>query len=227
MVGSNVVVSAGAWDSLSATGTSPNMSVTATANGTTVDTPLTTGTITPGGQSAGLLTAINSYIPSYQAALDTVASNLASTVNTQLESGYTASGTTGTANDLFTGTTAASISVAITNPAGIAAATNASAAANDGSNAQAMAELFNSPTGPDQAYRTLIQQIGSDTQTTNNQVTTQTAVATAAQQNLQAVTGVNTDQQMVSLISFQQAYQASAKVISTVDQAMQSLLAAV
>ncbi len=227
MVGNSVVVSAGAWDSLSTTGSGPNEAVTATANGTTVDSPLTTGTISPGGQAAGLLTAINSYIPKYQAALDSVARDLASTVNTQLEQGYTASGTTGAANDLFTGTTAATIGVAITDPAGIAAATDPTAAANDGSNAQAMAELYNSATGPDQAYRTLVEQIGSDTQTTNNQVTTQTAVATAAQQNLQAVTGVNTDQQMVALINFQQAYQASAKVISTVDQAMQSLLAAV
>jgi len=38
---------------------------------------------------------------------------------------------------------------------------------------------------------------------------------------------VNTDQQMVMLINYQQAYEASAKLISTIDNSVQALLAAV
>jgi flagellar hook-associated protein 1 FlgK len=52
-------------------------------------------------------------------------------------------------------------------------------------------------------------------------------VANAAQQDLAAVSGVDTNSQMVMMINYQQAYQASAKVISTVDTMIQSLLQAV
>lgn len=179
-------------------------------------------TLTPPSASSGPAAPS---IPGFLSQLDTVANDLINTVNPVLESGYTASGAAGTA--LFSGTGAAGISVAITNPTDIAAATNPSAAANDGSNAQALADLYNSPTGPDQAYRSLFQNIGSATQAADNQVQAQTAVANAAEQNLQAIAGVNSDSQLVNLMNFQQAYQASAKVISTVDTAIQSLLSAV
>ena len=90
-----------------------------------------------------------------------------------------------------------------------------------------MAELYNAAGGPDQNYQSYIQGLGAQVQNTNNQVQAQTSVANAAQQNLQAVAGVNPDQQMVQMLSTQQAYQASAKLISTVSTMMQSLLASV
>jgi len=57
-------------------------------------------------------------------------------------------------------------------------------------------------------------------------VQAQTSVANAAQQNLQAIQGVNTNDQMVQMLTYQQAYQASAKLISTVDTMMQALIQA-
>ena len=204
-----------------------------TAGGTTSLLASPTGVAVPvtSGSIAGLLAGINQYIPQYQSDLDQTADALATTVNTQLAAGYTASGASGSLDPLFTGTSAQSLAV---NPAVMndpqllaAASTTGAAAGNDGSNAQAMAELGTSPTGPDATYRSLIQSIGAVTQSVGSQVTAQTAVASQAQAALSAGTGVNLDTELTNLMSYQQNYQASAKLLTTVDQAMQSLLDAV
>ena len=181
---------------------------------------------------AGQLAAINQYLPAYQSQLDATANELASTVNTQLAAGYTATGCLGSRRiPLFQGSGAAGLTVnaaVVSNPQLIAASSTATLpdATNDGGNAQAMAELFNVPTGPDSQYQSLIQGLGSQVQAVNNQVQAQTSVANAAQQNLQAIVGVNTNDQMVQMLTYQQAYQASAKLISTVDTMMQALIQA-
>lgn len=182
------------------------------------------------GSAAGLLAAVNLYLPSYQSQVDTVANNLANVVNTQLAAGYTATGTPGSA--LFTGSGAAGLAVnpaVVANPALIATASTSSlpAATNDGSNAQALAALYNAPNGPDAAWQAAVVNVGSQVSEINSQVQSQTATANSAQQNLQAVTGVNQNAALIDLMNFQSTYQAAAKVVTTVDTALQSLLAAV
>ncbi len=217
-------------------------------------TPLTTSLVSnaagaavpvTGGTLAGLLTAVNVNIPAYRSQLDAVAVDLAGTVNTQLGSGYDAVGNTDVAAGtgvgphnsapLFTigpGTAGAAATIAVNaavvaDPQLLAAASSATNGANDGSNAQAMAELGTSATGPDQAYRTFITNLGSDVQTVTSQSQAQQSLSQSLGASLQSVIGVNTDQQTVDMLQYQQAYQASAKVVSTVDTMVQSLLAAV
>lgn len=214
----------GNWnDTLSLTGSPGSLAITTTS--TAVAIPASSGT------ASGLMAALNQYLPAYGSQLDASANALASTVNNQLAAGYTATGASGAGYPLFSGSGAAGLTV---NPA-VAADTSLIAASgtstlpnavNDGSNAQAMAELYNSATGPDQAYQTFIQGMGSQVQAVNSQVQSQTSVSTAASQNLASVAGVNTNDQMVQLLAFQQAFQASAKLISSVDTMMQSLIQA-
>ncbi len=183
------------------------------------------------GSMAGLLSSLNRYLPDYRQQLDTVADDLASTVNSRLAAGYTASGTSGATDPLFVGTGAAGLTV---NPAVVAdpmllaaSGTAGAAAANDGSNAQAVAELGTVTTGPDAAYQTLVQSIGADTQNVNSQLEAQTSVANQAEQAQQAVSGVNMTQELTNLVTFQQNYEASAKLMTVVDATVQSLLTAV
>jgi flagellar hook-associated protein 1 FlgK len=217
-------------------GSPATLSVVSGNTGVTV--PVTSGT------AAGLLQALNVNIPGYQSQLDSVATALATTVNNQLGQGYDAAGNSDVAAGSGVGPNssaplfvigsasgaAATISVnpaVAGNPQLLAMASSATNAANDGSNAQAMAELGTSPSGPDALYRTFITSMGSQVQTVTSQSQAQQSLAQSMQSSLQSVVGVNTDQQTVDMLGFQQAYQASAKVISTIDTMVQSLLAAV
>lgn len=215
------------------------------------------------GSMAGLLTGVNSMIPHYQGELNNVAANLATAVNSQLAQGYTAPGVTpptgvspaagptagllGSQLPLFAATgggtpTAATITVnpdVAANPKLIAAASSAAnaagAGANDGSNAQTMAELANATSTPppasvqipDVTYQQLVEGIGSATQSINTQVAAQSSVANQAQQALQGATGVNQNTELTNLMQYQAAYQASAKLVTVIATTIQSLLQAV
>jgi flagellar hook-associated protein FlgK len=94
--------------------------------------------------------------------------------------------------------------------------------------------LVKTPTTPAKAmmmpgarYQTLVQGMGADTQGVDSQLASQTSVAAQAQQALQSVSGVNLDQELTNLLGYQQNYEASAKLLATVDATVQSLLQAV
>ncbi len=237
-IGGVALVQANEAEQLHSTTGASGQTAIVTANGG-VTVPVQSGSI------AGLLSGINTQIPGYLGQLNDVANALAGTVNNQLAAGYTASGVSGATLPLFTANgatttptssvTAATITVNPTftgaNGASSIAAASAPPAAStqtfDASNAQAMAELSTSTTGPDVAYQQLVENIGSDTQNVNTQVSAQTSVANQAQQALQSATGVNTNTELTNLMQFQASYQASAKLVSIIATTMQSLLAAV
>jgi flagellar hook-associated protein 1 len=220
-------------------------SSTATTGKTTLSVELALGAKTTlpvpvsSGSVAGLLSAVNTSIPKGQSMLNSVAAALATTVNNELKTAYTATGAPAASTpdhwQMFVGTPTASgievNSAMAATPSLIAVsstdATTGRAAANNGGVAQAMAELGTTPTGPDAKYQTLVQSIGALTQSVNNQMEAQTAVAAQAKQALQGVTGVDVTTDLTSLLSFQQNYEASAKVLNTVDSAVQTLLQAV
>jgi flagellar hook-associated protein 1 FlgK len=211
-------------------------------SGTGVVVPVSSGSI------AGLLSTVNTYLPAVRKELNGVAQALATKVNSTLKTaflptGAPAAGTVSTPTpqhwQMFTngagsttGITAANITVNKTmeqTPSLIAVSRSStpSAAKNTGAVAQKMAELGTTPKGPDATYQTLVENIGAATQSVNDQLQAQTAVATQATQALQAVSGVNVTEELTSLLTFQQNYEASAKVLTTVDATVQALLQAV
>lgn len=177
---------------------------------------------------------------SYMVALDQVAASLASTVNSQQLAGVDPAGQPGQA--LFVssstqsgaGVTAANIAVASTvqaTPSLLATAsgpgTTPATPTLDGTNAQATAALATAANGADAAYRNLVGQVGSATQAVTSQYTAQQAITSQAQAAASSVSGVNANQEGVSLLAYQQAYQAATKFLSTVSTALDSLLQAV
>jgi flagellar hook-associated protein 1 FlgK len=181
-----------------------------------------------GGQLQGLINARDNGIPSAQASLDNLAAGVVSGVNTQQKAGYDLNGSMGV--DFFTPFTpsasgtnagaAATMSVAITNPDQVAASSNGTQ--GDNSNATALANLQNeqivSGQTPGDYYSNLIGQVGNDV---SNATSEQTAVGLVLQQltNQQAsISGVSLDEEATNLVMYQRAYEAAARVISTVDE---------
>jgi len=147
--------------------------------------------------------------------LDDVASSLMSQMNTANKAGYDLNGNAGTA--FFTGTGAGDIAVAsniANNPSLIAAASTAGAPL-DGSNAAAMANIQNS-SSVIPAMENIVSGLGTTVSAAASNQTTQDQVTTQLQDQQNSVEGVSIDEEMTNLISFQQAYSASARFVTTI-----------
>ena len=158
----------------------------------------TTGT----GQLAGYLTTLNG-----------ITNSLVTSVNNAIA---TADPSGATAPPFFnpTGTTATTIAV---NPALSGATTPYTAA-----EAQAAGGL--SGGAADSAYNAFVTQIGSNVQSTQNAQQTAQSLLTAISNQRQSVSGVSLDEEMTNLITYQQAYQASARVMNAINETLNTLI---
>ena len=181
------------------------------------------------GSMAAQVTALTTTFPGFQSQLDAVANSLATTVNSAQAVGFDQNGTAGTAmlgtSDGSGTITAANISVVLTNPAGIAAAATQTTGGNlDGSNALAVANSGAASTSPDAMYANLVGSVGTASASAQQRQSTQDAVVTAVQNQQQSISGVNYDQEVTDMMSFQQSYNASAKVLTTIDSLLNTLI---
>jgi flagellar hook-associated protein 1 len=156
----------------------------------------TTGT----GKIAGYLTTLNS-----------VTNTLVTSVNSAIAGADSAGAT---APPFFTGTTATTIAV---NPA-VTSATAPYTMAE----AQAAGALRGQ--AADQAYNAFVTQIGSDVQSTQSAQSTAQSLLTAISNQRQSVSGVSLDEEMTNLITYQQAYQASARVMNAINETLNTLI---
>ncbi len=185
---------------------------------------------TASGQVGGLLTALNTTIPSYATQLDGVAAQLVASVNAQQGAGYDLTGASGGPFFDPAKTTAANITVVLTDPNGVAASANAptlDANGNpvvslDGSNAQKLADF--SGTGADATYRQMIVKLGSESQSAQQRVSTQGSVVQQIQSSRDSAAGVDLDEEQTNLITYQQAYNASAKFLSVINSVLDTLI---
>lgn len=235
--GGVVLVSAGSAATLGVSGTGASTTVTASGG------PLSATTVVPvsSGQAAGLLQALTSDLPSWQAALDNVASTLATTVNNQLTAGVywsplgSSSATSSPGIAMFASSTGGAVTAAsielnptiVSDPADIAAGASASTGPLDGSNAQAVSDLAGSTSGADALYQALVGQAGSAVQSAVAAQSVTAQAASSAEAQASASEGVNTNAQLTALLNYQQMYEASGKVIATAASMFSSLLAAV
>ncbi len=184
-----------------------------------------------GGTMQGTIPARDGDLATLQTKLDSLASNLISAVNTVHGAGFSPTGTTGA--NFFTGTSAATISVnvALANNPSLIQTSGSATAGGDNSVALQLAQL----TAAAQAglggatfgnfYGATVAQIGTALSDANAQVANQQTVSDMLATQRGAVSGVNIDEEMTNLISFQRAYTASAELLKTVDQMIQVTLA--
>ena len=174
-----------------------------------------------GGSAAAEVTALTTTIPGYQAQLDTVANALSSAVNTVQAAGFDLTGAVGQA--MFTGSGAAGITVALTDPASVAASLT-SGGSLDGSNALAASELGAATGSPDSLYTTLVGSIGSGSALAQQQQATQDSVTAGVDQLRQSASGVNMDEEVSNMMIFQHAYGAASRVLTTMDSMLDTLI---
>ena len=104
---------------------------------------------------------------------------------------------------------------------------------NDNSNALSLAALSDAgvlsggKVSVVASYATLTAQIGSAGSQASAELTTQTNIYNQAMSTQQSYAGVNLNQEAANLVQFQQAYQASAQVISSAEQIFTSLITAI
>ncbi len=73
-------------------------------------------------------------------------------------------------------------------------------------------------------YSTVVSKVGADTRTAKTNAEYNTALAADLDAQQQSVSGVNLDEEMANLIKFQHAYTAAAKLITTADQMLETLI---
>ncbi len=182
-----------------------------------------------GGQLAGTLQVRDQVIPGLLSQLDTLASQLANSFNTQHEAGFDLSGNAGQA--FFTvpssvAGAAAAIGVAITDPNLVAASSDGSAGSNGNLTQLIAVRDQNLPSGssPTSMYSNLVLQIGSDASNATADVNSGSLSLQQLTDQRSATSGVSLDEETTNMIRFQRAYQAAARVVTTVDTMMQTLL---
>ena len=209
-----------------------------TGNGTTVRSP--------GGALGATINVINTELPQARAELDALARELAIAVNTVHGTGMNAAGQTNVLFfDDFGGNPATITARNLALSAAVAADTNAIAAGTPATDpitgnpvygagrndvANLMAQLRDTPNGAlgnlsiGGAYAGSVSRVGGKVRAAVDNQAVHTTLAGSADTARSSVSGVNIDEEMVNLIRFQNAYQAAARLVSTADEMMQTIL---
>ncbi|MGY1703678.1 flagellar hook-associated protein FlgK [Geodermatophilus sp. SYSU D00697] len=195
-------------------------------------------TLTLGGTGGGQVQALTTTIPKYRGQLDAVAQHLASSLNGVQTTGYDAGGALGEpllGNGPGTGAvdaslvTAANITLRITAPAKLAAAATSptdlgGAVSADGINADRFFQLSRQPDGVDAGYRALVVALGVESAVAERDLTVQSVISTQVDASRESVSGVNLDEEMTNMLSFQHAYSAAARMVTAIDEALDKLI---
>ena len=182
-----------------------------------------------GGQLGGTLQVRDQVLPQIFSQLNNLASQFATTFNTQHAAGFDAAGNAGQNffNPLPTATdAAASFAVAITDPSLIAASSDGSAGSNG--NLEQLVALRNQqlPAGanPMDLYSNLVLQVGNLGANAKAAVTASNLGLQQLTDQRSAVSGVSLDEETTNMIKYQRAYEAGARVVTTVDSMLQTLM---
>ena len=183
-----------------------------------------------GGKLKGWTEARDVIIPDYLNRLDTLAQGVINDVNGLHGSGFALDGSQ---NNFFTGSSASDMAVA-ENIAGnsdlIAASSTLAGIPGDNSNAIAIANLQNSlqmsgsSATYDDYYNSIISDVGSSVLNASVRFDHQITIVARMDNYREEVSGVSLDEEMVNLVKYQHAYDAAAKVISSADELLSTLI---
>jgi flagellar hook-associated protein 1 FlgK len=183
-----------------------------------------------GGSIGGNMTARDGALADLRTGLDTLASQLITQVNTIYSPGYNSAG--GTGQNFFTGSNAGNIAVNSSLVADPSQFQTSSTAGADGdtSIALALAQLgtqSNAALGNQSItgnYAQVVASLGSAIDTATDHLNTSQAISTSLTTQRSSESGVSIDQEMTNVMQFQKAYEASAQLVTTLNQMLETVI---
>ncbi len=182
------------------------------------------------GMIQGTIAARDGGLKDLRTNLDTLAAGLITEVNAAHGNGFSLTGSTGAA--FFTGTGAADIGVnsALADNPALLQTSGTSGAVGDNQVALALAQLAaqkqaglnNASFGEN--YSQTVAALGQALSNVNNSIGDQTVVQNMLKRQRDSISGVSLDEEMTNLVQFQKAYVASAHLITTVDEMLQTVV---
>ena len=194
----------------------------------------TTGGATPvaltGGSIEGTISARDGAIATLRSDIRSIATLVISEVNSVHTAGYSLTGTTGA--NFFTGTDASDIALNATldgNPQ-LVQASGVSGAQGNNAVALRLAQLadkknvsLNGQTFS-QSFNRVVSALGQSLANVNGAAETQGVVQNMLTSQRDSLMGVSIDEEMTDLVKYQKAYQASARIITTIDEMLDTVL---
>lgn len=185
------------------------------------------------GRLAGVLESRDQLVAGYLQSLDRLAQSLIQQFNAVHRQGYTLNSSSATPDggDFFVGTGAADIDLSegiLQSLSNIAASRDGTP--GDGSNALALANLYLEPLAElanvsmRDFFTSLISGIGVAAQKANDMVESQEVLVEHLMNRRDSISGVSLDEEMIDMIRFQHAYAAAARVMTTMDELLDTII---
>lgn len=187
--------------------------------------------ITPtSGHMQGVIQARDVELAGLQTNIQNLAAALITQVNTIHAAGFSLTGTTGA--NFFTGTTAGNMAVnaALLSSPSLIQASGVSGASGDNQVALALAQLGKQAQGTlgtqtfSQYYGQTVASLGQSIANVESEMENQQIVDNMLAKQRQSVMGVSLDEEMTDLVKFQKAFEASARLITTVDEMLTTVI---
>ena len=188
--------------------------------------------LTPSGEEAGLQEFITTDVPAFRSSLDALAIDLHDALNATNAAGFSPLGPGGDLLSYNPANPSGTLAVAITDPGEIATAATAGPPFPelDATNAEALAALrtsLSASTGTqtiDAALRDIVTEIGARSAAVQASASSADHLQTSVTAERESQHGVSLDEEMVALMEYQRMYEAAARVITAVDQALDVLV---
>ncbi|HJU04489.1 MAG TPA: flagellar hook-associated protein FlgK [Nitrospiraceae bacterium] len=192
--------------------------------------PVNISSVVGSGRLRGLLDARDQAIPRLLRSLDTLAAAVATEINRQHRLGFGLDGSTGVDFFSASGLTAGTFAVALTDPKQIAASATATGVPGNNANALAVVDLQRAAIASlagstfNDYYRATAADVGTAAKDAAQHVQAEELIHEQLENRWVEVSGVSLDEELVNMIKYQRAFEASSRLIVMGDELLQTIL---
>jgi flagellar hook-associated protein 1 FlgK len=182
------------------------------------------------GQLAGSIEVRDQKLPALLSNLDTLAAGLANALNTANKTGFDLNGNPG--GNLFVppplsgAGAAANLAVQITDPALIAASSDGTAGSNG--NVTVLSAVQNQGVAGGQTpigyYSNIVFGLGNDVSNSSAELSSSQLILNQLQDQRGSISGVNLNEEAANMLQYQNAYDAAAKVVTTINDMLHTVI---